>query len=102
MAGGGVTYAYQSGIDPESLDLEPGRIINILSIKWAIEEGQAGFDLMRGDEPYKAHWRAVPRDSIELRVVPRRASAQLRHNIWLAGDMFKQAIKSGLTLTGRA
>jgi CelD/BcsL family acetyltransferase involved in cellulose biosynthesis len=96
LAGGGITYAYQAGLDPDALDEEPGRIINIATLKHALAEGQRGFDFLRGDEPYKAHWRATPRASIELRVVPRKTSAQLRHGLWLAGDTLKQWIKGGL------
>ena len=51
MAGGGVTYAYQAGVDPELMHEEPGRIINIATIRQAIEEGQHSFDFLRGDEP---------------------------------------------------
>ncbi|HTN75738.1 MAG TPA: GNAT family N-acetyltransferase, partial [Pirellulaceae bacterium] len=101
VAGGGVTYAYQAGVDPDALDEEPGRIINIATLKRAIEEGQQGFDFLRGDEPYKAHWRAEPRVCGDLRIVPRKTAAQLRHGMWLAGDAMKQIIKSGLHLTGR-
>ena len=100
VAGGGITYAYQAGVEPELLDEEPGRIINIATLKHAIGEGQRGFDFLRGDEPYKAHWRAERQPSLELRLVPRRAAAQLRHGLWLAGDTMKQWIKSGLHLSG--
>lgn len=100
LLGGGVVYAYQAGVDPEALDEEPGRIINVATIKRAIELGRRGFDFLRGDEPYKAHWRAGPRPMLELRVVPPAASARLRHGVWLAGDAFKQLIKTGLNLTG--
>jgi CelD/BcsL family acetyltransferase involved in cellulose biosynthesis len=96
LAGGGITYAYQAGLDPDALDEEPGRIINIATLKHALEEGQRAFDFLRGDEPYKAHWRAVPQASLDIRVIPRRTTAQLRHNLWLAGDTLKQWIKAGL------
>ncbi len=96
LAGGGVTYAYQAGVDPETLDEEPGRLITIATIKKAIEEGQTGFDFMRGDEAYKPHWRAVPHESVDLRIVPQRATSRIRHGIWLAGDSVKNWIKSSL------
>lgn len=96
LAGGGITYAYQAGLDPAALDEEPGRIANIATLKHALTSGQRAFDFLRGDEPYKAHWRAVPQASIELRAVPRKTTAQLRHGLWLAGDTMKQWIKAGL------
>lgn len=96
LAGDGITYAYQAGLDPEALDEEPGRIANIATLKHALTSGQRAFDFLRGDEPYKAHWRAQPHASTELRVVPRKTTAQLRHGLWLAGDTMKQWIKAGL------
>lgn len=100
LVGGGIAFAYQAGVEPELLDEEPGRLMNIAVLKRAIDHGLSGFDFLRGDEPYKAHWRAEPRPSLELRIVPRRAAAQLRHGAWLAGDSVKQMIKSGLSLVG--
>jgi CelD/BcsL family acetyltransferase involved in cellulose biosynthesis len=100
LAGGDVTYAYQAGVDPDFLIEEPGRLIQIATLKKAIEDGQRGFDFLRGDEPYKAHWRAQSRPSIELRIVPNRTAAQIRHGIWRAGDTMKHLIKSGLNLKG--
>jgi CelD/BcsL family acetyltransferase involved in cellulose biosynthesis len=100
LAGDEIVYAYQAGVEPHALEEEPGRIINVATLKRAIERGRRAFDFLRGDEPYKAHWRAIPRGSLELRVVPQAASARLRHGVWLAGDTVKQLIKSGLNLTG--
>jgi CelD/BcsL family acetyltransferase involved in cellulose biosynthesis len=100
LTGGGVTYAYQAGVAPDVLDEEPGRIINIATLKKAIEDGQRGFDFLRGDEPYKAHWRAQPRPLIELRVVPRRAVPRIRHGVWLAGSTMKNWIKGSINLAG--
>jgi len=90
IACGQVTYAYQAGVDPELLDLEPGRVITIATIQRAIDEGQRAMDLLRGDEPYKAHWRAEPRPTHHLRIVPPRAAARLRHGLWTAGSNVKQ------------
>lgn len=96
LAGGGVTYAYQAGLDPEALDEEPGRIANIATLKHALTSGQRAFDFLRGDEPYKAHWRAQPHASAELRMVPPKMASQLRHGLWVAGDTVKRWIKTGL------
>ena len=96
VCGNGVTYAYQAGVDPEQLDAEPGRIINIATIKAALSRGDAAFDFLRGDEPYKAHWRAEPQPMLDVRVVPSRASAHLRHGMWLAGTAVKHWVKSSL------
>ena len=72
----------------------------ILAIRTAIEEGQHTYDLLRGDEPYKAHWRAQPSPSVELRVAARRPVAQLRHGVWWAGGAVKGWVKSTLSWSG--
>lgn len=100
LVGGGVTYAYQSGVNPDLLDDEPGRITNIATLRRAIEQGHTGFDFLRGDEPYKAHWRAEPRETITYRIVPQRTLSKARHGLWLAGDSVKSWVKTGLELTG--
>jgi len=100
LVGDGVIYAYQSGVDPETLDRQPGNILTLAALRRAIEMGYRAFDFLRGDEPYKAHFRARPRQSLSVRVVPRRPSALLRHNLRLAGGSVKQWIKRGLRLVG--
>jgi len=98
LAGGDVIYAYQSGFHPDLRAHEPGRMLAVAAVRRAIEQGFRGYDLLRGDEPYKAHWRAGRRRSVELRIVPDRAAALLRHNLWLAGSKLKGWIKRGWQL----
>ena len=100
VAGDGVVYAYQAGLDPTALEREPGRLAAIATIKAAIEEGATAMDFLRGDEPYKAHWRAEPREMIDVHVVPGRAGARLRHSMYVAGTSVKDWLKTGLELTG--
>jgi CelD/BcsL family acetyltransferase involved in cellulose biosynthesis len=95
LAGGDVVYAYQSGYDPELRAFEPGRVAAVAAVRRAIDQGFRGYDFLRGDEPYKAHWRAARRPTIEVRIVPGRAGALLRHNLWLAGSKVKGWIKRG-------
>ena len=82
LAGTRTTYAYQGGLDPNRRAEEPGQLSTICSIKQAIAEGHAHFDLLRGDEPYKAHWRATPRQAVRLVAVPPRTWPMLRHRTW--------------------
>ncbi len=100
LHGDGVMYAYQSGIDPDRLQIKPGELANMAAIKNAIERGQQGYDFLRGDEQYKARWRAQstthafgPRDS------PARFGT-IRHRAWVAGQNVKHWIKSGLKTVG--
>ena len=101
LLGGGVVYAYQTGIEPEAVEHQPGKLTNLASIRRAIEGGHRGYDFLRGDEPYKAHFRATPRPSMEIRIIPDRPAAQLRHKLWLTGSNVKRWLKNGLKTAGK-
>ncbi len=96
FAGSGAVYAYQGGVDPERLDDEPGRLSNIATLRHAIEESRTTFDFLRGDEPYKAHWRAVERPTMRRTAVAPRQSARFRAQANRAADTVRGALKSGL------
>ncbi len=100
LKGGDVVYAYQGGVEPAALEHEPGRLATMATVRLAIEHGFKGFDFCRGDEPYKAHWRATPRESLEWRVVSNHAAAKVRDCVWVAGEGARRFIKSGLNLAG--
>ena len=89
-------FAYQAGVDPEQLEHEPGRLITIATLKRTIAEGRQVMDFLRGDEPYKAHWRAEPTPTQELRVIAPTSSARLRHRAWVAGSHVKRLVRSSL------
>ncbi len=96
FAGPTSTFAYQGGVDPERLDEEPGRLSQIAAIQHAIAEGHQTFDFLRGDEPYKAHWRAQPHATYKL-----TALAPSHRSNWLAqtadwADSMASALKAGL------
>jgi CelD/BcsL family acetyltransferase involved in cellulose biosynthesis len=93
LTGGGVVYAYQPGIDTEAIAHQPGKLMNIAAIRRAIAQGHRSYDFLRGDEPYKAHFRAVGRPSMEIRIIPGRPTAQLRHKLWLTGSSVKRWLK---------
>lgn len=101
LVGNGTLYAYQAGVDPASMEHQPGKLINLAILRRAIEYGYLAFDFLRGDEPYKARFGARPRPMVEYRVVPRRPAAQLRHGLWLAGSSVKQWVKRGPGAGGR-
>jgi len=96
LAGNGIVYNYQGGVDPDRLDQSPGRAITAAMLRRAIQQGRRAVDFLRGDEPYKAHFRAEPRPTYNFRVVADRPSARLRNNLWLAGSNVKQWIKGGV------
>jgi CelD/BcsL family acetyltransferase involved in cellulose biosynthesis len=99
LVGNGTLYAYQAGVDPESMEHQPGKLINLAILRQGIERGYRAFDFLRGDEPYKVRFGAQPRPTLDYRVVPRRAVAQIRHNLWLAGNNVKQWVKRELRET---
>ncbi len=82
LAGRRTTFAYQGGVDPTRLAEEPGRLSTIRAIQHAIGEGHDRFDLLRGDEPYKAHWRATPRLAWRWQAAAPRRWAKLRRQTW--------------------
>jgi CelD/BcsL family acetyltransferase involved in cellulose biosynthesis len=92
LAGDGIVYAYQSGVDPDLLDEEPGRIAAVATLRQAIGDGCRAIDFLRGDEPYKAHWRAQPRPTIDYRIAAPRPIARLRNEWWLAARAVKRRI----------
>jgi CelD/BcsL family acetyltransferase involved in cellulose biosynthesis len=94
FVGDGVVYAYQSGIEPQALKHSPGQLSNMIAIRRAVAQGCRAFDFLRGDEPYKARWRARPRATLEIRVAADRPAARLRHGIWLAGAGAKEWFKA--------
>jgi len=96
LAEAGVVYAYQSGIDPQASSLQPGTLATLLTVRAAIGEGFRTLDFLRGDEPYKAHWRARPHPADVVRIVANRAAARARHRLWLAGSKLKSLVKETL------
>lgn len=98
LAGTDTTYAYQGGVDPERLSEEPGRLSTVITLQRAIEEGHRWFDFMRGDEPYKAHWRAVPREAFDHHIVPNRHLAKLRGRVLEAAGNVSDWMKHGVDL----
>jgi hypothetical protein len=76
-------YSYQSGIEPELKHEAPGWLIFIANMQQAIQQGYQYFDLLRGDEPYKAHCRAEPWQGIQFRIAPDRPTARWRRHAWM-------------------
>jgi CelD/BcsL family acetyltransferase involved in cellulose biosynthesis len=100
LAGAQTTFAYQGGVDPQRLDQEPGRLSTIRSIQHAIAEGHARFDFLRGDEPYKAHWRAEPRPSWRWHAAAPRYGANLRRQAWAGARSAARLVRRACGLFG--
>ena len=52
---------YLAGFDPRFSELSPGRVLDALCVRHAIERGRAAVDFLRGDEPYKRQLGGRPR-----------------------------------------
>jgi CelD/BcsL family acetyltransferase involved in cellulose biosynthesis len=89
-------YTYQSGLDADRLKESPGRLTYCLAIRKAIEEGFTRFDFLRGDEPYKAHFRGVALPTFDYLVFPNRKLAKLRGHVTLAAGALKGWVKQGV------
>lgn len=63
-------YMYNSGYDPDFSNLAVGLVSKALCLQWSIENGKAGVDFLRGNEPYKYDLGA--RDREIYRLVVRR------------------------------
>lgn len=94
LARHGTIFAYQSGIEPSALEIEPGRTAAIAVIRSAIEAGFGTYDLLRGDEPYKAHFRGVPRTMHQVTVVNPHLLSRIRHAALRGGRRLKQAFQA--------
>ncbi len=77
LVGGRTIYVYQGGIEPDLLREEPGRLATIATMQLALADGFRGFDFCRGDEGYKAHWRAVAQQTVDWRIAANRSGAPL-------------------------
>jgi len=51
-------FCYLQGYDPEFAALSPGTYLMFAVMEDAIVSGMTKFDLLRGEEAYKQHWRA--------------------------------------------
>ncbi len=63
---GEATYFYQSGFDPDFSRYSPGMLLINYAIGAAVDDGAREFDFMRGEEDYKARWRAVLRPNGQI------------------------------------
>lgn len=86
-------YAYQAGIDLAMDEYSPGKLTMMAAIQFAIARGCSCFDLLGGDEPYKANWRAVPISCHDLRIWPKRGRGAVEWGLWTAYMQVIQLLK---------
>jgi CelD/BcsL family acetyltransferase involved in cellulose biosynthesis len=95
---GNRAYLYQSGFDPAQRSLEPGHLVATSAVRLAIERGCSHFDFLRGDEPYKARWNAVPQPMLRVRAAAPRLLPRLRLQMW----QWVRGLKKRLSRTNTA
>jgi CelD/BcsL family acetyltransferase involved in cellulose biosynthesis len=74
-------YFYQSGFDPAYGKQSVGLVAMGLTIRKALEEGAAEFDLLHGDEGYKSLWARQRREIGRIEIYPPRARGALQRNV---------------------
>ena len=97
LTGDSTVFLYQSGIDPEMLEFEPGHLSHLFLIRRAIQKSRQVVDFLRGDEPYKASWGAQPVSMQNIRVAANRVTPQIRQGMSLVGYTMKNLVKSLVT-----
>lgn len=102
LLGGDTLYYYQTGMNPNLAEISPGWLMQVASIKRAIDDGLACFDFLRGDEAYKASWGAQPRQLVQIRIAARRPWARLRHNAWRAAVEARKLLNRSPNAKGAA
>lgn len=61
-------WVYNSGINPLFENLSPGWVLLGKIIQWAIEQGRAGLDFMRGDETYKFQFGGIEKKVLRVEI----------------------------------
>jgi CelD/BcsL family acetyltransferase involved in cellulose biosynthesis len=77
-------YFYQHGFDDRYQQYSIGLVLMALSIRAAINEGAAEFDMLWGTEPYKFLWARTTRELRNLHLFPPHLAGQLHRGLFLA------------------
>ena len=91
---------YQSGMDPEAMNLEPGKLANVCILREAGRFGIHTIDFLRGDEPYKRQLRADPHPACDLHFMKPGLAGRLRH-LALQAKAGAKAVRDGIILRAR-
>ncbi len=75
-------YFYQSGFDPAYAKHSVGLLVLAHSIKTALEDGAAEYDLLHGNERYKYHWTSTERPLTRHHLYPPHARGVVAHRLF--------------------
>jgi CelD/BcsL family acetyltransferase involved in cellulose biosynthesis len=73
-------FCYLQGYDPEFAALSPGTYLMFVVMEDAIVSGMTKFDLLRGEEGYKHHWRAQRQSTHRIQLSNTASSATALFN----------------------
>jgi CelD/BcsL family acetyltransferase involved in cellulose biosynthesis len=77
---GRTVHFYQSGFDPAFEKYSVGLVALGLTVKSAIEEGAAEYDMLHGNETYKSLWATDARNLVSLEMYPPGPLGRLHRN----------------------
>ena len=80
---------YQTGFNVAREKESPGFQIVLQAIRSAISRKFKTFDLLRGDEPYKARWNSERTQLTKMRIIPPTSNAVVRQNLWTSAKSLK-------------
>jgi CelD/BcsL family acetyltransferase involved in cellulose biosynthesis len=80
----GTFYFYQHGFDDSYRQHSTGLVLMARSIRAAIEEGAAEFDMLWGTEPYKFLWARHVRELRNIHLFPPHLGGQLHRGLFHA------------------
>ena len=89
---GGQYYFYNSGYDQAWRSASVGLVLLGLSIKAAVERGIEVYDFLRGTEEYKYDWAGTTRETVLLRIAPKRPRATML----LAYEQARETLRQGM------
>jgi len=75
-------YFYQHGFDDSYQQYSIGLVLMALSIRTALEEGAAEFDMLWGTEPYKFLWARNTRELHDIHLFPPHLGGRLHRGLF--------------------
>ncbi len=72
-------FSYQSGVDPEFLDIGVGNISVLMLIRTTFDDGYRTFDFLRGSESYKKSWSAEETKTFDVHINQKTLNGSLAY-----------------------
>ena len=92
-------YFYQHGFDEQYKPQSVGLVLMALTIRAAIEEGVAEFDMLWGLEPYKQLWAREQRLLQQIHLFPTHLGGRIHHRAVVArrslGRLARRVLSTG-------